>query len=229
MILCWNIFIQYFVCPIGKDLPSHYLVCGTVWVSKIRKIPSKLGGWVRSNVPGYHPSTDVAFWQVHGVCTSKGYDARIAPVSTFQNHWWLLCCSQKTGSAYQMYRMKSLPMSFLTQYLERRLKDESGKNMINLTVTAILQLSPDKFNTIGFIELDIWTFFPWLFARLAVSGHSHIGSRAFPTGENVTFLCGRFGWRIWPHCSRSACHKHSARQGMGRTLTLPPKRRTRAS
>ena len=26
------------------------------------------------------------------------------------------------------------------------------------------------------------------------------------------------------HCSHSACHRHSARQGMGRTLTLPPKR-----
>ena len=32
-------------------------------------------------------------------------------------------------------------------------------------------------------------------------------------------------WReFWPHCSRSACHRHSAGQGMGRTLTLPPKR-----
>ena len=64
--------------------------------------------------------------------------------------------------------------------------------------------------------------FPLLFARLAVSGRSHIGSRACPTGENVTFLRGRLGWRICLHCSHSACHRHSAGQGMGRTL--PPKR-----
>ena len=29
---------------------------------------------------------------------------------------------------------------------------------------------------------------PWLFARLAVTGRSHFGSQAWPTGENVTFL-----------------------------------------
>ena len=42
--------------------------------------------------------------------------------------------------------------------------------------------------------------------------------------ECDVFFCGRLGWRILPHCSRSACHRHSARQGMGRTLTLPLKR-----
>ena len=59
---------------------------------------------------------------------------------------------------------------------------------------------------------------------LAVSGRSITGCRACPTGENVKFLCGRLGWRIWLHCSHSACHRHSYGQGMGRTLTLPHKR-----
>ena len=36
-------------------------------------------------------------------------------------------------------------------------------------------------------------FSPWLFSRLVVSGGSHIGSRACPTGENVTFFV-RWVW-----------------------------------
>ena len=47
------------------------------------------------------------------------------------------------------------------------LKDESRKNTINLTELEQSLSCPDtQINTTGLVELDIWTFSPWLFARL---------------------------------------------------------------
>ena len=40
------------------------------------------------------------------------------------------------------------------------LKDESGKNTINLTELELSLIPATKINTIGVVELDIWTFSP---------------------------------------------------------------------
>ena len=93
----------------------------------------------------------------------KGRLHLLEAAETPKNKHTIFKDSRRQGASASLYPgLHELDRSgFLSGDQTSLLKDDSGKNTINFTVRAIPQLSPDtKINTIGDVELDLWTFSP---------------------------------------------------------------------